>query len=116
MAVELEEEAQKAPHYKPRAGVKAPQVVHPGTIGELQMVAAPKQIKYEPEEGPQQRWEAQWQEFLRTLQAPDSRWGNPRVAPEPTPWEDAKAFLASFEQVASACRWPHDKWVTLLLP
>uniref|UniRef100_A0A670HP18 C2H2-type domain-containing protein n=1 Tax=Podarcis muralis TaxID=64176 RepID=A0A670HP18_PODMU len=34
----------------------------------------------------------------------------------PSPWEDAKAFLASFEQVASACRWPLDKWVTLLLP
>ncbi|XP_015281207.1 PREDICTED: zinc finger protein 665-like [Gekko japonicus] len=116
MAAELEKEAQKAPRYKLWAGVKAPQVVHTGTIGELQMVAAPKQMKREPEEGLQQRWEAQWQEFLRMLQAPDSRWGNPRVATGPTPWEDAKAFLASFEQVASACRWPHDKWVTLLLP
>nr|XP_056723329.1 zinc finger protein 721-like [Euleptes europaea] len=111
MATELEKEAQKAPGYKLRAGVKAQQVVHTGTIGELQMA-----IKSEPQELLQQRWEAQWQEFLRTLQTPDFGWGNPRMATEPTPWDDAKAFLASFEQVASACQWPRDKWVTLLLP
>ncbi|CAI5768364.1 zinc finger and SCAN domain-containing protein 12-like isoform X1 [Podarcis lilfordi] len=71
-------------------------------------------IKREPEEGALERWEAQLQEFLTMLQAPHSGWGNHQVSP--SPWEDAKAFLASFEQVASACRWPRDKWVTLLLP
>ena len=37
--------------------------------------------------------------------------------PEKTsPWEDAKAFLASFEQVAEACRWPPEEWAIRLLP
>ncbi|XP_062977842.1 zinc finger protein 232-like [Elgaria multicarinata webbii] len=87
-----------------------------GSIGEILIEAPPPHVKREPVEGLQELWEAQWQEFLRTLQAPDLGWGNPQTSGEPTPWEDAKAFLASFEQVASACRWPRDKWVTLLLP
>ncbi|XP_066473014.1 SCAN domain-containing protein 3-like [Tiliqua scincoides] len=57
----------------------------------------------------QQRWEAQWQQFLH------SAWGSPPV-PDPTPWDDAKAFLASFEQVAEACRWPRGEWVAWLMP
>lgn len=65
--------------------------------------------------GVQQHWEAQWQQFLQTLQAPHSAWGSPPV-PDPTPWDDAKAFLASFEQVAEACRWPRGEWVTQLMP
>ncbi|XP_062978756.1 zinc finger protein 397-like [Elgaria multicarinata webbii] len=95
---------------------KAPHLVHVDTIGDLQTAAPPRQVKCEPQEGLQERWEAQWQEFLRTLQAPCSGWGNTEAPEEPRPWDDAKAFLASFEQVASACRWPRDKWVTLLLP
>ncbi|KAF7237312.1 hypothetical protein EYD10_15973 [Varanus komodoensis] len=35
---------------------------------------------------------------------------------EPTPWDDAEAFLASFEQVAKACRWPREEWAARLLP
>ncbi|XP_062828128.1 iron-sulfur cluster assembly 1 homolog, mitochondrial isoform X1 [Anolis carolinensis] len=74
-------------------------------------------VKREPEEGLQERWEAQWQEFLRTLQGPHSEWEHVHMFEEPTPpWDDTKGFLASFEQVASACRWPQDKWVPLLLP
>ncbi|XP_062977832.1 LOW QUALITY PROTEIN: zinc finger and SCAN domain-containing protein 31-like, partial [Elgaria multicarinata webbii] len=87
-----------------------------GSIGELQTPAPPQQVKCEPQEGLQERWDAQWQEFLRTLQAPRSGWGNTQAPEEPRPWDDAKAFLASFEQVASVCRWPRDKWVALLLP
>ncbi|XP_066469156.1 zinc finger and SCAN domain-containing protein 31-like [Tiliqua scincoides] len=63
----------------------------------------------EPGRGMQQRWEAQWQQFLH------SAWGSPPV-PDPTPWDDAKAFLASFEQVAEACRWPRGEWVARLMP
>ncbi|XP_066471481.1 zinc finger protein 271-like [Tiliqua scincoides] len=63
----------------------------------------------------QQFWEAQWQEFLKTLQAPHSTWESLQQS-EPTPWDDAKAFLASFEQVAAACRWPRGEWVARLLP
>uniref|UniRef100_A0A8D2LRL7 SCAN box domain-containing protein n=1 Tax=Varanus komodoensis TaxID=61221 RepID=A0A8D2LRL7_VARKO len=32
------------------------------------------------------------------------------------PWDDAKGFLAAFEQVAEACRWPREEWVGRLLP
>ncbi|XP_053148756.1 uncharacterized protein LOC128343547 isoform X2 [Hemicordylus capensis] len=63
----------------------------------------------------QERWEAQWQGFLKTLQAPHLAWGSPQL-PETTPWDDTKTFLTSFEQVAEACRWPREEWTTRLLP
>ncbi|XP_060093915.1 LOW QUALITY PROTEIN: zinc finger protein 397-like [Heteronotia binoei] len=62
------------------------------------------------------RWEAQWQEFLRTVENPHSGWGIPPLPEKPSAWEDAKAFLASFEQVAEACQWPKEDWVNRLLP
>ncbi|XP_061476145.1 zinc finger and SCAN domain-containing protein 23-like [Rhineura floridana] len=52
----------------------------------------------------QQYWETQRQQ-----------WGN-TVMPESVPWEDAKAFLTSFEEVAKACQWPKEEWATWLLP
>ncbi|XP_077186821.1 uncharacterized protein LOC143834107 [Paroedura picta] len=97
-------------------GAKPPQILHVGSIGELERAISPPLVKKEPEEGTQQHWETQWEEFLGALQAPHLGWGNAQVCEEPTPWEDAKAFLASFEQMASVCHWPRDKWVTLLLP
>ncbi|KAK9405639.1 zinc finger protein [Crotalus adamanteus] len=63
----------------------------------------------------QQRWETQWQEFLRTLQPGQPGVGD-SVPSEASPWEDPKAFLASFEQVAQACRWPRAEWAARLLP
>nr|XP_056723210.1 zinc finger and SCAN domain-containing protein 12-like [Euleptes europaea] len=65
----------------------------------------------EPAKGLHQRWEAQWQDFLRALESPHT--GSEK---EPSPWEDAKAFLASFEQVAKACQWPREEWAARLLP
>ncbi|XP_015273701.1 PREDICTED: zinc finger protein 436-like [Gekko japonicus] len=65
---------------------------------------------------PLEQWEAQWQEFLRTLKSSHCGWGIRHLPEKPSPWEDAKAFLASFEQVAEACRWPRDEWVIRLLP
>ncbi|XP_032998218.1 zinc finger and SCAN domain-containing protein 31-like [Lacerta agilis] len=64
----------------------------------------------------QERWEAQWQQFLRTLQPLHPECRSPPETPESAPWEDAKAFLASFEQVAKACRWPRGEWAARLLP
>ncbi|XP_062978654.1 zinc finger protein ZFP2-like [Elgaria multicarinata webbii] len=69
----------------------------------------------EPSRMRQERWEAQWQEFLRTLQ-PLHPGGRNSVVPETAPWEDTKAFLASFEQVAKACQWPRGEWAARLLP
>ncbi|XP_060093853.1 zinc finger protein 232-like [Heteronotia binoei] len=53
----------------------------------------------------------QRQEFLRGQNSPQMGWGK-----KPGPWEDTKAFLASFEQVAQACQWPREEWVAWLLP
>ncbi|XP_067321380.1 zinc finger and SCAN domain-containing protein 31-like isoform X3 [Anolis sagrei] len=84
-------------------------------VTEEPMWKAPKEGNELPGERMQQLWEAQWQEFLKTLQSPSSPWGSLPPAQE-MPWEDAKAFLASFEQVAKACRWPKEEWVAGLLP
>nr|XP_020634829.1 uncharacterized protein LOC110071474 [Pogona vitticeps] len=67
-------------------------------------------------EGLLQRWESQWQEFLKTLEYPPPEWETPRFLEEPTPWDNTKAFLASFEQVAEACQWPREDWMAHLLP
>uniref|UniRef100_A0A8D2LCU9 SCAN box domain-containing protein n=1 Tax=Varanus komodoensis TaxID=61221 RepID=A0A8D2LCU9_VARKO len=73
-------------------------------------------VKQEPGEGPEQAWEAQWQAFLRTVGSPQPGWAVPLPPEEPSPWDDAEAFLASFEQVAEACRWPRADWAARLLP
>ncbi|XP_066469251.1 zinc finger protein 165-like [Tiliqua scincoides] len=107
----MKEETCEGPKAEDRSGGagKAPDRDQPEAVMEPQ----------KGQEGPgrrvQQHWEAQWQEFLKTLQAPQSTLGSPQL-PEATPWDDAKAFLASFEQVAAACRWPRGEWVARLLP
>ncbi|XP_077186744.1 uncharacterized protein LOC143834066 [Paroedura picta] len=75
-----------------------------------------REVKQEPCEGLLQHWEAQLQEFLKTVEAPQPKWGASLIPEEPSPWDDAQAFLASFEQVAQACRWPKEEWVARLLP
>ncbi|XP_066471620.1 zinc finger and SCAN domain-containing protein 30-like isoform X1 [Tiliqua scincoides] len=75
----------------------------------------PQQGQEEPGRGMQQGWDSQWQQFLQTLQASHPAQESPQQS-EATPWDDAKAFLASFEQVAAACRWPRGEWVARLLP
>uniref|UniRef100_A0A8D0E2I8 Uncharacterized protein n=1 Tax=Salvator merianae TaxID=96440 RepID=A0A8D0E2I8_SALMN len=75
-----------------------------------------QQVKQEPDGSSLQEWEVQLQEFLKTVETPQSGWGSPQLPEEPVPWDDAKAFLASFEQVAEACQWPKEEWVTRLLP
>ncbi|XP_013916750.1 PREDICTED: zinc finger and SCAN domain-containing protein 12-like, partial [Thamnophis sirtalis] len=71
-----------------------------------------REIKQEPDEGSLQQWEAQWREFLKTVETPRSGSSKP---PE-DPWENSLAFLDSFEQVARACRWPEEEWVARLQP
>ncbi|XP_062977873.1 LOW QUALITY PROTEIN: neurotrophin receptor-interacting factor homolog [Elgaria multicarinata webbii] len=63
----------------------------------------------------QERWDAQWQDFLKTLQPAHAEGGKPMTS-EAAPWDDTKAFLASFEQVAKAYRWPRGEWAARLLP
>ncbi|XP_063152258.1 uncharacterized protein LOC134492067 isoform X1 [Candoia aspera] len=75
-----------------------------------------QEIKQESFRGMQQHWKTQWQEFLKTLPCPHVGWEQDSEILENAPWEDPKAFLASFEQVATACRWPRDQWAARLLP
>ncbi|XP_048344987.1 zinc finger protein with KRAB and SCAN domains 1-like isoform X4 [Sphaerodactylus townsendi] len=83
--------------------------------GERSSWKATQESRWDPSKGMQQHWETQWQEFLKTLQSPHSAWGGPQLAETPL-WDDAKAFLTSFEQVAQACQWPREEWVARLLP
>ncbi|XP_015746443.1 zinc finger and SCAN domain-containing protein 16-like [Python bivittatus] len=72
-------------------------------------------VKQEPDLLSQQ-WEAQWQDFLKMAES-QQPWGVVSLAQEePSPWDDAKAFLASFERVAEACQWPREEWASQLLP
>ncbi|XP_053146143.1 zinc finger protein with KRAB and SCAN domains 1-like isoform X2 [Hemicordylus capensis] len=88
-----------------------------GSIREFFQRMPISQVKQEePDEGLLQRWEAQWEEFLKTMESPHLGWGIPQLSEDPTPWVDTKGFLASFEQVAKACQWPKEEWVTRLLP
>ncbi|XP_015272994.1 PREDICTED: zinc finger protein 397-like [Gekko japonicus] len=97
---------------------KSPHVLQAGSIRELLRRTPGDLMDQRAGEGSLSllQWEAQWQEFLKTLESPQSGWGIPPLPKKPSPWEDAKAFLASFEQVAEACWWPKDEWVTRLLP
>ncbi|XP_042306446.1 zinc finger protein with KRAB and SCAN domains 1-like isoform X3 [Sceloporus undulatus] len=75
----------------------------------------PRDLKREAYRGMHQHWETQWQEFLKTMQTSPVVQENLELA-DTAPWDDAKGFLASFEQVARACQWPRVEWVARLLP
>nr|XP_028576355.1 uncharacterized protein LOC114592386 isoform X1 [Podarcis muralis] len=61
------------------------------------------QIKQEPEEGqPQQHWDAEKQDFLKTMQPPRSKWETPQA---PSPPQSGDGVL-SFRGAADASRWP----------
>ncbi|XP_060616390.2 zinc finger protein 397-like isoform X2 [Anolis sagrei] len=74
----------------------------------------PAEVKQEPNEDLLQQWETQWQKSLKNMAGPHPNWGSSESREEP--WDNTKAFLASFEQVAQACRWPKEEWVPRLLP
>ncbi|KAM3845460.1 uncharacterized protein M6D78_003151 [Vipera latastei] len=90
--------------------------IQPPSVSEEPGWGASQASKEEPFREMEERWEAQWQQFLKTLQPVRKGGGcNPGFS-EASPWEDTKAFLASFEQVAQACQWPSEQWVAHLLP
>ncbi|XP_060093842.1 zinc finger and SCAN domain-containing protein 29-like isoform X2 [Heteronotia binoei] len=63
------------------------------------------------EGGEERLWKVQSQDFLGRMDSPHTGWGKER-----SPWDDAKAFLVSFEQVAKACQWSRKEWVARLMP
>ncbi|XP_058027980.1 zinc finger protein 585B-like isoform X2 [Ahaetulla prasina] len=87
----------------------------PRIVQVMYFKGVPKQPNQQPEPGLPQQWEAQWQEFLNTLQPSHTGWGNPQLT-DMAPWDDPRAFLMAFEQVAEACQWPREEWVRQLLP
>ncbi|CAI5768343.1 zinc finger protein 566-like isoform X1 [Podarcis lilfordi] len=101
---------------RPDPAGKASRVLLPGITIERPGYGASEDGKGGPGKGRQERWEAQWQQFLKTLQPLHPEGGGPPEMPESAPWEDAQAFLASFEKVAKACRWPRGEWAARLLP
>ncbi|XP_044308847.1 zinc finger and SCAN domain-containing protein 12-like [Varanus komodoensis] len=95
---------------------KSTKTKRPGdTDGPLQR-AVLCEVKEEPEDDSAQLWEAQRHLLLRMMASPTTEWRVPELLEEASPWNDAKAFLASFEQVAEACRWPKEEWAAQLLP
>ncbi|XP_063146649.1 zinc finger protein 24-like isoform X2 [Candoia aspera] len=109
---------QDAVDCKPSVGGRnsCPEAIHSGSNGGFSTRTTSQQVKEEPEESLAYCWEAQWQEFLKTVESPPSGLEILQLSEASTPWNDTKAFLASFEQVAKACRWPKEEWVTQLLP
>ncbi|XP_026542894.1 SCAN domain-containing protein 3-like [Notechis scutatus] len=82
--------------------------------GELPGCLASKQIKRDPEGEQAKDWESPGQESLKVRRLSLSHSiGRQRNS---DPWDDAKIFLISFEQVAEACRWPKAEWMARLLP
>ncbi|XP_060095044.1 zinc finger and SCAN domain-containing protein 31-like isoform X1 [Heteronotia binoei] len=73
---------------------RGPRGVQAGSTKDLLRRVTPTQIKQEPDEGLAQRWEAQWQEFLKVVQSPQSGWGNPQL-PELMVFGDPKGFQAA---------------------
>nr|XP_060616160.1 zinc finger protein 397-like [Anolis sagrei ordinatus] len=110
---------QQSPKSEPEVGQednygRASSVIHRGyRMGQLQGEVSQED---QPPRGIQQHWETQGQEFLNKMWPHHTERGDPETLEEVVPWEDAKAFLASFEQVAKACRWPKEEWVARLLP
>ncbi|XP_048343192.1 uncharacterized protein LOC125427683 [Sphaerodactylus townsendi] len=102
----------------PKGKAKSFQTLQAASVGEFLQRTAGDLIPQQVRDGSLSlaQWEAQWQEFLMTLEPPHSRWGIPHLPEKPSPWHDAKAFLTSFEQVAEACQWPAEERVNHLLP
>ncbi|XP_015270481.1 PREDICTED: zinc finger protein 397-like [Gekko japonicus] len=61
---------------------------------------APPKIKQEPNEGPAQHWETQWQEFLTTVESPRRRAEHFKL-PQAQSVEDLKGLPASFKGVTT---------------
>ncbi|XP_062978699.1 zinc finger and SCAN domain-containing protein 30-like [Elgaria multicarinata webbii] len=72
-------------------------------------------VKQEPEEGPSGNWDAQFQEFLRTFQAPRLGGGNSPL-PEQRQWNDLKTSQAPSQEASDAHKWPRGLWVSQIQP
>lgn len=105
------EEQDPTPHEVGGGGV--PRFLQVGSMREFLSGDAPQQVKQEPDEGLQQQWEAQRQEFPKAVQYPSSGWRNPPLH-KPLRW-DADSFQTSYEGAANTSQWPSGGWMTQTL-
>ncbi|XP_061478125.1 zinc finger and SCAN domain-containing protein 16-like isoform X2 [Rhineura floridana] len=112
----MEEGADPTAGKRPQSTETPLYVVQSGSIQEFLQRRPAEEVKGEQDRGQLQRWEVHWPELLKMVEAPCLDWEVPPLPGEPTPWDDVRAFLASFEQVAKACRWPREEWAARLLP
>lgn len=82
-----------------------------GSTGEVLLGGSPQLVKQEPEEEPSRNWDAQLQEFLKTLQAPCSRGDGPQL-PEPRPWNDCRTSPVPSDGMTGAPKWPGGLWAS----
>ncbi|KAL8213340.1 UNVERIFIED_CONTAM: hypothetical protein K2H54_062596 [Gekko kuhli] len=73
--IKMEEESSTGPQLTDESR-KAPHVLQAGTIGGFLQRSPGQDVKREQDEGQLQRWEVQWQEFLKTMEASQSSWKN----------------------------------------
>ncbi|XP_072844487.2 uncharacterized protein LOC110091642 [Pogona vitticeps] len=83
---------------------RGPRVVQADGAREVLKLVTPQQIKQEPDEGLAQRWEAQWQEFLKVVQSPHTGWGTPPL-PELVAFNSPKGFHPSGGSAQQAFIW-----------
>ncbi|XP_054834938.1 zinc finger and SCAN domain-containing protein 23-like [Eublepharis macularius] len=90
-------------------------VVQGETIQEFLTGAAPQRIKQEPDEGLEQRWEAQWQAFLKMVTSPHPEWRHSQF-PCSISEANLKLIQAAIKGAADASQWPRGEWLTQTLP
>ncbi|XP_061475663.1 zinc finger and SCAN domain-containing protein 30-like isoform X2 [Rhineura floridana] len=103
----MEEQGPMRPVQRERleAKRKNPHAVQVETTWGLPPRADFRQVKQEPEEGVQQQgWDAQWQDFLKTMHPPRLEWDTPQ--PPSPPLSGDGVLQASFKGGADASWWP----------
>ncbi|XP_062978576.1 zinc finger and SCAN domain-containing protein 2-like [Elgaria multicarinata webbii] len=76
---------------------------------------AGQDVKQEPEEGPSRNWDAQLQDFLRTLQGSRSVGENLQL-PERRPWNELNTSHGPAQEATDADKWPRGLWVSQIQP
>ncbi|XP_042306659.1 zinc finger and SCAN domain-containing protein 31-like [Sceloporus undulatus] len=90
---------------KPAEGArKGPRGIPAEGAREFLRLMTPQQIKQEPDEGLAQRWEAQWQEFLKVVQSPHTGWGNSSL-PELVAFNSPKGLHMSGGMAQQTLAW-----------
>ncbi|XP_072844491.2 uncharacterized protein LOC110091645 [Pogona vitticeps] len=97
------------PEEGPGDALKSPKAKQAGKLEGRPSPGTPKESQSKPEKS-FHLWETEYQEFLEDSVLED------QLLEQLSPWANSRAFLASFEQVAMACRWPRKEWVVRLLP